>query len=179
MSAFENIVKEGIVSCTRIVSLLVIGLTAACCLQTLPASAEGTFQRSLQVEGPAIIELSTGAGTVNVRSGNSDQVLVTGRVRVSNWFGSEAQQAEKRISDNPPIKQSANEIRIGHLANIGLLHNVSISYDLIVPAGTRFRSHSGADSQNLAAASLAAVFLMLIVNVMLFRRNQHNPVRAA
>jgi hypothetical protein len=165
--------KEETVKSTRIFTLLLtIGLVAAFCLQAMPAvaSAQETFQRALQVTGPVSIDLSPGSGSVNVRSGNSGQVLVTGRVRVTNWFGGDAQQVTKRIIDNPPIQQSGNDIRIGHLTDSELLHNVSISYDLVVPAETHFRSHTGSGSQNLAAASFGAVFLMLIVNLILFRR---------
>jgi hypothetical protein len=155
-----------------------ISLTAAFCLPSA-AAAEGTFKRALQVTGPVIIDLSTDTGSVNVRSGNSDEVVVTGWVRVTNWFGGDALQVEKTIADNPPIQQGGNEIRIGHLAKAGLLHSVSINYDLIVPAGTSFRSHSGSSNQNLAAASAAAVFLMLIVNVVVFRRTYRSASRTA
>jgi hypothetical protein len=170
------------VSSMRIFSLLVVvALTAPFCLQTLPAAAaaEGSFECTLQVTGPVSIDLSPGAGSVNVRSGNSDEVVIRGRVRVTNWLGGDDEQAEKRITGNPPIQQNGNEIRIAHLAGAGLLDNVSASYDLSVPAGTRFRSHTSSDSQHLAAASSAAVFLMLIVNVVVFRRNYRSAARTA
>jgi hypothetical protein len=177
-----NFFKEDAVNAKRIFSWFVpIGLAAAFYLPILPAAAasEGTFERTLRVTSPVIIDLSAGAGSVNVRSGNSDEVVVTGRVRVTNWLGRNDEQREKSITADPPIQQSGDQIRIGHPANAGLLHNVSVSYDLIVPAGTRFRSYTGSDSQRLAVASSTAVFLMLIVNVVVFRRNYRSAGRTA
>lgn len=121
------------------------------CIHTLPASAsaEGSFQRTLQVTGAVSIDLSTGSGSVNVHSGSSGQVQITGHVKVTNWFGGDSEQRVKAITDNPPIQQSGNDIRIGHVSDSELLHNVSISYDLTVPQDTRLRSHSGSGSQTI------------------------------
>jgi|SRR5579872_554752 len=131
--------------------LLVLGLLLVVSLQALPATAssEGTFQRTLQVGGPVSIDLATGSGSVNVHTGSSGQVLITGHVKVTNWFGSDAEQRVNRIVNDPPIQQSANDIRIGHVSDSELLHNVSISYDLTVPQDTRLRSHTGSGSQTV------------------------------
>ncbi len=131
--------------------LLVFGLLLMVSLQALPASgsSEGTFQRTLQVSGTVTIDLATGSGSVNVHTGSSGQVLITGHVKVTNWFGSDAEQRVNRIVNDPPIQQSANDIRIGHVNDSELLHNVSISYDLTVPQDTRLRSHTGSGSQTV------------------------------
>jgi len=122
------------------------------CSLSLPAaaSAEGTFQHTLQVTGPVNINLTTGSGNVNVRTGASGQVQVTGHIKVSSWSGGDAEQRVKSIEDNPPIQQSGNDIRIGHSnGDNELLRNVSISYDLIVPADTRLESRTGSGSQTV------------------------------
>jgi Putative adhesin len=120
-------------------------------LLSLPvaAAAEGTFQRTLQVSGPVDLDLTNGAGSVEVKTGSAGQVQITGQVKVTNWFGGDAEQRVKSIADNPPIQQSGNEIRIGFSGDHELLHNVSISYELIVPADTRLKSHTGSGSQNV------------------------------
>jgi len=137
---------------TRNNSLILAACFIVACLQTLPASAsaEGSFQRTLQVNGPVNIDLTTGSGSVNVRTGNSGQVQITGHVKVTNWFGTDSEERVKRITDNPPIQQSGNDIRIGHGADSELFHNVSISYDLIVPADARLHSHTGSGNQTIA-----------------------------
>jgi DUF4097 and DUF4098 domain-containing protein YvlB len=121
------------------------------CMQPMPAvaAAEGSFQRTLQVSGPVNIDLTTGSGTVNVRTGSSSEVQVTGRIKVTNWFSGNAEERVKRIEATPPIQQNGNDIRIGHLDDTELLHNVSISYDLVVPAETQLRSHTGSGNQSV------------------------------
>src|SRR5277367_5308774 len=86
------------------------------CLQALPAaaSAEGSFQRTLTVTGPANIDLTTGSGSVHVRTGGSGQVEISAHIKVTNWFGGDAEQRLQEIQKNFPIQQSGNDIRIGH-----------------------------------------------------------------
>ena len=126
-------------------------LLAACatlalvCLPALPAaaSAEGSFQRTLKVDGPVSLDISTGSGSIQVRPGASNQVQVTGRIRATGWFMDNADAKVKQIEANPPIQQSGNDIRIGHIDDPELRRNISISYDVVVPANTRLSAHSG------------------------------------
>jgi len=127
-------------------------ILAACfAIGSLPAlaSSEGTFQRTLTVNGPASIDLNTGSGNVNVRTGSSGQIQITGHVKVSGVFGNSSDDRVKHITDNPPIQQSGNDIRIGNSGDMELFHSVSISYELVVPADTRLHSHTGSGNQNI------------------------------
>jgi hypothetical protein len=121
------------------------------CLQPVPAAAssEGSFQRTLQVTGPVSLDLMTGSGSVNVRTGSSSQVEIKGHIKATNWFGGDAETRVKQIEANPPIQQSGNDIRIGHVSDSELLHNISISYELVVPAETQLHSHTGSGSQSV------------------------------
>jgi DUF4097 and DUF4098 domain-containing protein YvlB len=136
------------ISSPILASLIVASLA---CLQPLPAAAssEGSFQRTLQVSGPVNLDLTTGSGSVNVRTGSSSEVQITGRIKVTSLFGGNADDRVKRIAANPPIQQSGNDVRIGHIDDSELLHNVSISYDLVVPPDTQLRSHTGSGSQDV------------------------------
>jgi hypothetical protein len=129
------------------------GMTIAAfvCLPALPAAAasEGSFQRSLQVTGPVHLELTTGAGNVEVRTGNSSQVQITGHIRASEWFDGNAEEKIKKLEANPPIQQSGNDIRIGHIDDPELRHNISISYEVVVPAETDLRVQSGSGDQRV------------------------------
>jgi len=128
--------------------LIVLSLA---CLYPLPvaAASEGSFQRTLQVTGPVNLDLTTGSGSVNIRRGSSSQVEVTGHIKITNWLGGDASERVKRIEANPPVQQSGNDIRIGHIDDSELLHNISISYDLVVPAETQLHSHTGSGSQSV------------------------------
>jgi len=128
-----------------------ITIAALVCLSALPAAAaaEGSFQRALQVTGPVHLELTTGSGDVEVRTGNSSQVQVTGHIRASEWFGANVEEKIKRLEANPPIQQSGNDIRIGHIDDPELRHNISISYEVVVPVETDLRMQSGSGDQRV------------------------------
>lgn len=126
-------------------------IAALFCLQASPAAAaaEGSFQRTLQVTGPVHMDLTTGSGNVQVRIGNSSQVQVTGRIKATDWFEGNVEAKIRRLEANPPIQQSGNAIRIGHIDDPELRHNISISYEVIVPAETELRVESGSGNQRV------------------------------
>jgi hypothetical protein len=131
--------------------LAVVFVVSLACLlpMSVAASSEGSFQRTLQVTGPVNLDLNIGSGSVNVRTGSSSEVQVIGHIKTTNWLGGNADERVKRIEANPPIQQSGNDIRIGHIDDSELLHNISISYDLVVPAETQLHSHTGSGSQSV------------------------------
>ena len=119
----------------------------------LPAvAAEGSFDRTLHVTGAVNLQIETGSGSINVRTGSSSEVRVTGHIRASDWTGS-AEERVRRLESNPPILQSGNDIRIGHIDDPELRHDISISYEVVVPANTELRSTSGSGSQEISGIS--------------------------
>lgn len=118
----------------------------------LPAfgSARGEFDRTLKVSGTVNLQIETGSGSIEVRRGGSDQVHVIGHIYATEWFGGDAEERIKRIESNPPIQQSGNDIRIGHIDDSELRHNISISYELTVPESTQLHSNSGSGSQDIS-----------------------------
>jgi len=117
---------------------------------SLPSiAAEGSFDRTLNVTGPVRLDVSTGSGSIQVRTGSGNQVHITGHIKSTDWFGN-AEERVKQIEANPPIQQSGNDIRIGHIEDREMMHNISISYELVIPADTELRSHTGSGSQTIA-----------------------------
>ena len=139
----RTVVPSILFACLGTAILLILHATPAA------AAAEGSFQRALQVTGPVHLDLTTGAGTVEVRTGGSGEVQVHGRIRAGEWFGGNAQEKIKRLEANPPIQQSGNQIRIGHIDDPELRHNISISYEVVVPAETDLRVQSGSGDQKV------------------------------
>jgi len=123
---------------------------------TVPAhaqtrKAEGSFDRTLNVTGSVDLEVSTGAGRINIRQGTPGRVEIHGRIQAgSDWFGfgRDATDTVRQIEANPPIEQNGSAIRVGRLDRDSG-HNLSISYDIVVPAGSSLRSHSGSGSQTI------------------------------
>jgi hypothetical protein len=96
--------------------------------------------------------VTTGSGSIQVHTGNSNQVQVTGHIKATEWFG-DAEGKVKRLEDNPPVQQSGNDIRVGHIDDPDLRHNISISYEIAVPAETQLRAHSGSGNQSVEGIS--------------------------
>ena len=134
----------------RVVPCILGAIATLVWLQPVPAAAaaEGSFQRTLQTTGPVHLEVTTGAGNVQVRTGSSGKVQVTGHIKSTEWFGN-AEEKVKRLEANPPIQQSGNDIRIGHIDDPELRRNIAISYDVSVPAETDLRVESGSGNQSV------------------------------
>ncbi|HEY1802792.1 MAG TPA: DUF4097 family beta strand repeat-containing protein [Terriglobales bacterium] len=115
------------------------------------AASEGSFHRIISVTGAVNLDIATGSGNVNVRTGGGNQVQITGHIRAGSWMGdsAEAEGKVKKLEANPPIQQSGNDIRIGHIDDPELRHNVSISYEVVVPENTQLHSHTGSGDQQI------------------------------
>jgi len=131
--------------------LLVLGVVLLVAVVAAPSygSAEGSFDRTLKVTGPVQLEVSTGSGSIRVRPGSAGSVHVVGTIRAQEGWGGGAEDKVRRLEANPPIEQIGNIIRIGRIEDEELKRNVSISYELEVPADTQVRSESGSGSQEI------------------------------
>jgi DUF4097 and DUF4098 domain-containing protein YvlB len=131
-------------------------LVVFCCLAALPlfAAEEGTFDRTMKVTGPVDLDVNTGSGSITVNRGSDGQVVVHAVIRASDmWFSGDPSERIKAIQNNPPIEQSGNVIHIGRSNDSSLLHNVSISYEIQVPASTNLRAHSGSGHIRLSSVN--------------------------
>jgi DUF4097 and DUF4098 domain-containing protein YvlB len=122
------------------------------------ARAEGKFDRTLTVNGPVTMDLTTGSGNITVRTGGSNQVVIHAVVRGNNdWFGGDAESAVRAVESNPPIEQSGNSIRIGYNLPDEAKRHVSISYEVTVPADTSLQAHSGSGNIGVEGLRKSAV----------------------
>lgn len=111
--------------------------------------SEGSFDRTLKVTGPVQLDVSTGSGSIRVRPGSADSVHVVGTIRAHDGWSGNAEEKVRRLEANPPIEQDGNIIRIGHIEDDDLKKNISIDYELEVPAETQVHSESGSGSQEI------------------------------
>jgi DUF4097 and DUF4098 domain-containing protein YvlB len=109
--------------------------------------AEGTFDRNLNVSGPVDLEVSTGSGSIRVRPGDSSVVRIHGRITAGDDSSMDAEEKVRYLASNPPVEHTGNIIRIGRIDDRRLRNNVSISYELEVPAETRLQSRTGSGEQ--------------------------------
>jgi hypothetical protein len=130
----------------RILLALSLLLTATAAL-----AAEGTFDKTLTVDGTPIVSISTGSGYIHIYPGTDNQVHVIGHVHAyPSWFGSDADARVKQIVDSPPIVQLGNAITLSapH-ADSDLFRNISIDYDVTAPRATILKAHTGSGSMEI------------------------------
>src|SRR6187551_1139845 len=109
--------------------------------------ATGAFDRTLTVTGPLDVEVRSGSGSIEVRTGSADRVEIHGRVRAGDWgvfrSSSSAQDRIRRIDASPPIEQAGNRVTVGRIDDEDLQNHVSISYTVVVPPETTLVSKTG------------------------------------
>jgi len=122
----------------------------------LPAAfaAEKSFDRTLGVNGPVTLQVSTGSGYVHVSPGSDNQVHIVGHVKSSNsLFGGSSDDAVAKVAANPPIDQAGNIIRVGAHQSGDFMHHVSIDYEITTPANTMLSAESGSGDLQLSNLS--------------------------
>ena len=109
-------------------------------------SPQGTFDKTLTVTGPVSLEVLTHSGDVRVRAGASGTVQIHGKIFVgNNWLMGKREGDVHAIEQNPPIRQEGNNIHIDYVD----AHNISVDYEITVPADTTVRTRSGSGDQEL------------------------------
>jgi len=121
---------------------------------TTAFAAEGTFFRTLTVSAAPTISIATGSGYIHVAAGPQSTVSIQAKVRSEHgWFnggGSDADRV-KDITANPPIVQNGNAITIGPSHDDSSRYrNISIDYDITLPANTTLSVDSGSGDIEVA-----------------------------
>jgi DUF4097 and DUF4098 domain-containing protein YvlB len=143
----------------RLCSLMVVvAALAGCDVVHVAAQSErarGSFDRTLNVNGPVDLNIRTGSGDISIRIGGNDRVQVTGRVSAGNSWDAADGPAERvrSIEAAPPIVQTGNVITIGDTRNDDRYRNVSITYELVVPANTQVNASTGSGDQSIGSVN--------------------------
>jgi len=108
------------------------------------SSLQGQFERTLQVSGPVDLEVLTRSGDVTVRAGSGGSVFIRGKIHVGDhWLMGGRDADVHQIEQNPPIRQDGNRIHIEYVN----MRNISVDYEISVPADTTVRTRSGSGDQ--------------------------------
>ena len=125
--------------------VLLLGLSAANAF-----AQDNVFEESVTINGPFALDVDTGSGAIKVSSGSGDEVIVTGKIHVNRrFFGvkrGDADEIIQAIKDKPPIEVSDGLLRVGRISDRSVRKKVSISYDIVVPAGTEVVAETGSGS---------------------------------
>jgi hypothetical protein len=108
------------------------------------STPQGSFEKTLQVNGPVNLEVLTRSGDVTVRAGSSGTVVIRGKIFVGDrWFGGKHEDEVKAIENNPPIRQDGNSVHIDKVD----AHDISVDYEITVPVDTTLHTQSGSGDQ--------------------------------
>jgi DUF4097 and DUF4098 domain-containing protein YvlB len=114
---------------------------------TNASGATGSFQQTLSVDGPLVLDVSTGSGSIEITSGNSQRVEVTGHIKVGSGSllgmfrrnSDEQQEVVEQLENEPPIFLNDTA--------------TTVSYEIVVPAGTEVISHTGSGSMTISGVA--------------------------
>lgn len=137
-------------------AMLAVALLGAINAAPARAAVDGHFDRTLTVNGPVDLDVTTGSGNITVHPGDASKVEIRATIHAGeNWRSSDSdlEQRVQYIEQHPPIEQNGNTITIGHVEDRDLMRNISITYDIVTPAQTRL--HSATGSGNSSAEGLA------------------------
>ncbi|HTS34339.1 MAG TPA: DUF4097 family beta strand repeat-containing protein [Candidatus Solibacter sp.] len=121
-------------------------MTAILTCAALASTPQGTFDRTMQVNGPVDLEVLTHSGDVTIRAGGSGSVQIHGKIFVGDrWLRGNRQADVQEIVQHPPIRQEGNSIHIDYVN----YHDISVDYEITVPADVTIRTHSGSGDQTI------------------------------
>jgi Putative adhesin len=125
---------------------LAIALMALLTGTVAASTPQGTFEKTFAVNGPVDLEVLTHSGDIIVRSGSSGSVFIRGKIYVGDqWLFGSRHADVSDIEQHPPLRQEGNSIRVDYVN----AHDISINYEITVPADTTVRARSGSGDQIL------------------------------
>lgn len=105
---------------------------------------QGRFEKTFQVSGPVDLEVQTRSGDIIVRSGASGSVTIRGKIFVGDhWLFGNRHADVSDIEQHPPLRQEGNSIHVDYVN----ARDISVDYEITVPADTTIRTHSGSGDQ--------------------------------
>ncbi len=127
---------------TPTIALTVLVLTPAALF-----AAEGSFDKTLTVNGAATLAIGTGSGYIHITPGPAGSIHIIGHVHSSKGlFSGSPEENVRHVTDNPPIVQNGNDVEVGMHTHY---NNVSIDYVVTVPRGTSVKADSGSGDLNI------------------------------
>ena len=121
---------------------LALGVAAAV---PAPAFAQRfPFERSLDVTGAAILDVSTIRGKIDVTVGEPGRIVVAGAatVRVGLTLPAHAEELARKVAANPPITRDGRTVRLRPPADPDERRAMTVNYQVRVPPDTEILSET-------------------------------------
>ena len=138
-------IARGCISIRRSLTLLTLAVALASTFATA-GTPQGQFEKTFQVAGPVNLEVQTRSGDITVRSGPAGTVSIRGKIYVGDhWLFGGRHTEVSDIEQHPPLRQDGNSIHIDYVN----VRDISVDYEITVPADTTLRTHSGSGNQTI------------------------------
>ncbi len=112
----------------------------------IASTPQGTFEKTLQVNGHVDLEVQTHSGDIVVHNGPAGSVSIRGKIFVGDhWLFGSPHVDVSDIEQHPPIRQDGNSVHIDYIN----ARDISVDYEITVPAETTVRTHSGSGNQTI------------------------------
>lgn len=114
-----------------------------------------TFERSLTVGASPSLDAATDSGSISVRAGTGNAIVIKGTVEVRRGWNVPGNAAElaRQVVAAPPITQTGDAVKVGRVADETARRAVSISYEISVPPATTVAVTSGSGSVTVTGVS--------------------------
>ena len=128
------------------------------------------FERSFEVTGPSVLDVSTIRGKIAVTAGEPGRIVVMGTVTVRVDWNVPANAAElaRHVADNPPIQRDGQTVKLRPPTEPAERRAVTVSYDVRVPPETAVTtaSESGATTVRGVAGAVVIQTQSSAIDVM-------------
>jgi hypothetical protein len=128
--------------------LFALALSVATCVPAPALAQRLRFERTFELSEPAILDVSTIRGKIDVSVGDPGRVVITGAVTISTAWGVPANAADlaRSVVDHPPVERDGSTVRLRPPPGAVERRAVTVSYHVQVPPDTQVLavSESGA-----------------------------------
>jgi hypothetical protein len=114
-------------------------------------AADGRFDQTLTVTKPFKLEIANDAGEISLRAGSSNKIEIHAKLHSIDAEDDDVETRIHAIELSPPISTDpkGHNVRVGHFDNPDDARNISISYEIVVPADTQLHCETGAGDQSI------------------------------
>lgn len=130
---------------------IVVAILLLAAVSAAARDSEQVFERTLKVSGPVDLEAMTDAGGIFVKPGPAGSVRIRGVLKASNGRWLNLGDVESRIQSlvqNPPIEQSGNTVRVGHVSG-DMLRGIQMRLEILTPPDTKLRARADSGGINV------------------------------
>jgi len=128
------------------------------CKTNLIANVEDTFEKSVSISGPLVLEVKISQGNINVTRGSDKEIKIRSKFKVFGMKEEDIKISAEAIKKDPPIEIKDKKVKIGNLKKYNIdkwfsEKKVIMDLDIYAPVKTSVTTETGLG--NITVMSLA------------------------